>query len=131
MQVVYRCTFWGDAVEYAAYVVNRSSCSANTKRMSPIEMLTGTAPTLSDIVTFGSTCSVFRNPGKRAWKTRSQVGMMLGKNDETKGFRVYLPQERIFITTQHVQTLRRFTVIRMRSYRRSWSMQILVYDALY
>ena len=34
---------WGDAVEYAAYVVNRSSCSANKKRMSPVNMLTGTA----------------------------------------------------------------------------------------
>ena len=31
--------------------------------------------------------------------------MILGKNDETKGFRVYLPQERIVITTQHVRNV--------------------------
>ena len=29
--------FWGDVVEYAAYVVNRRSCSTNRKSMSPIE----------------------------------------------------------------------------------------------
>ena len=31
--------------------------------------------------------------------------MILGKNDETKGFRVHLPQERIVITTQHVRNV--------------------------
>ena len=82
--------FWGDAVEYAAYVLNRSSCSANPQRLSPLEMLTGTIPKMADIVTFGSPCSTFRDPGKKAWKSRSQVGMIIGKNDETKGFKVYL-----------------------------------------
>ncbi|KAE8883916.1 hypothetical protein PF002_g10296 [Phytophthora fragariae] len=64
--------FWGDAVEYAAFVLNRSSCSANPKRMSPLEMLTGKVPNLSDIVTFGSPCTAYRDPGKKAWKSRAQ-----------------------------------------------------------
>uniref|UniRef100_A0AAV1TE31 Polyprotein n=1 Tax=Peronospora matthiolae TaxID=2874970 RepID=A0AAV1TE31_9STRA len=97
--------FWGDAVEYAAYVLNRSSCSANPKRMSPLEMLTGKISNLADMVTFGSPCSAFRDPGKKSWKTRSQVGMVIGKNDETKGFRVYLPKERTVITTQHIRNV--------------------------
>ncbi|POM61282.1 Rve domain containing hypothetical protein [Phytophthora palmivora] len=69
--------FWGDAVEYATYVLNRSSCSANPKRMSPIEMLTGKTSNLADMVTFGSPCTAFRDPGKKAWKPRAQVGMIV------------------------------------------------------
>ncbi|OWZ14942.1 LOW QUALITY PROTEIN: hypothetical protein PHMEG_00011502 [Phytophthora megakarya] len=56
--------FGGYAVAYAAYVLNRSSCSANAKRMSPIEVLTGKCPDLAGIVTFGSPCTVYRDPGK-------------------------------------------------------------------
>lgn len=31
--------------------------------------------------------------------------MVLGKNDETKGIKVYLPTERIVITTQHTSSV--------------------------
>ena len=47
-------TFWGDAMKYAAYILNRSPTSANTKRASPIEVLTKHATDLRDIVAFGS-----------------------------------------------------------------------------
>ncbi|OWZ23768.1 Rve-domain-containing hypothetical protein [Phytophthora megakarya] len=87
--------FGGDAAEYTAFVLNRSSCRSNTKRMPPIEMLTGTVPSLSDIVIFGSPCTVYRDPGNKAWKTRAEVGMIVGKNDETNGFKVYLPKDRV------------------------------------
>ncbi|OWZ18981.1 hypothetical protein PHMEG_0006833 [Phytophthora megakarya] len=73
--------FGGDAVEYAAFVLIRSSCRSNTKRRSPIEMLTGKVPSLSDIVIFGSPCTVYRDPGKKAWKTRAEVGMIVGKQE--------------------------------------------------
>ncbi|ETN12333.1 hypothetical protein PPTG_09191 [Phytophthora nicotianae INRA-310] len=56
--------------------------------MSPLEMLTA-----------------YRNPGKKAWKPRAQVGMIVGKNDETKGYKVYLPKYRIVITTQHIKNV--------------------------
>ncbi|OWZ05868.1 LOW QUALITY PROTEIN: hypothetical protein PHMEG_00021959 [Phytophthora megakarya] len=90
--------FW--AVEFATYVLNMSCCSANSKRLSPLEMLTGTVPNLPDMVTFGSPCTAYRNPGKKAWKPHAQVGMIVGKNDEMKGFKVYLPKDRVIITTQ-------------------------------
>ncbi|KAE9128182.1 hypothetical protein PF010_g4598 [Phytophthora fragariae] len=35
-------------------------------------MLTGKVPNLSDIVTFGSPCTAYRDPGKKAWKSRAQ-----------------------------------------------------------
>ena len=68
-------------------------------------MLIGKISNLADMVTFASPCSTFRDPGKKSWKTRSQVGMVIGKNDETKGFKVYLPKERIVITTQNIRNV--------------------------
>ena len=51
-------SLWGDAVEYAAYILNRSPTSANAKRASPIDILTKNAPDMHDIVAFGSICTV-------------------------------------------------------------------------
>ncbi|OWZ04205.1 Copia LTR rider [Phytophthora megakarya] len=78
--------FGGDAVEYATYMLNRSSCCGNLKSMAPLEILTCTSPILADMVTFSSSC-------------------IIGKNNETKGFRVYLPKERVVITTQQLQNV--------------------------
>ncbi|KAG6572596.1 Integrase catalytic core protein [Phytophthora cinnamomi] len=97
--------FWGYAVDYAAYVLNRSACSANTRRMSPIEVLTGKCPDMAGIVTFGSPCTVYRDPGKKAWQPRAEVGMIVGKNDETKGFKVYIPKDMVVVTTQHIENV--------------------------
>uniref|UniRef100_A0AAV1TNM8 Integrase catalytic domain-containing protein n=1 Tax=Peronospora matthiolae TaxID=2874970 RepID=A0AAV1TNM8_9STRA len=47
-------SFWGDAVEYAAYILNHRPKSANAKRASPLEVLTKHAPDLRDIIAFGS-----------------------------------------------------------------------------
>jgi hypothetical protein len=58
------CIFWDDAVKYAAYALNRSPCKANPRRLEPIEMLKGKPPKLTNVVTFGSPCKVYRKPGK-------------------------------------------------------------------
>ncbi|OWZ08671.1 putative mitochondrial protein [Phytophthora megakarya] len=57
--------FWGDAVQYAAYILNRCPTTANPNRASPMEMLTGVVASLSDIVTLGSACTAYHDPGKR------------------------------------------------------------------
>lgn len=31
--------------------------------------------------------------------------MIVGKNDETKGYKVYSPKDRIVITTQHIKNV--------------------------
>ncbi|EGZ19026.1 hypothetical protein PHYSODRAFT_301448 [Phytophthora sojae] len=97
--------FWGDAVQYAACILDRTPTSANPSRASPLEMLTGVQPQLADIVVFGSACTAYRDPGKKAWKPRAEVGMIIGKDDESKGYKVYLPHDRIVIVTQHVQNV--------------------------
>lgn len=48
----YSLHFWGDAVEYAAYILNRSPSSSNSKRASLLEILTGKKPSIFDIGVF-------------------------------------------------------------------------------
>ena len=98
-------TFWGDAVDHAAYILNRSPTSANAKRASPIEVLMKQVPDLRDIVAFGSICLVYRDPNKNSLAQRAQVGVIIGRSDETKGFRVFLQKENKVTITQHVHNV--------------------------
>ncbi|GMF59484.1 unnamed protein product [Phytophthora fragariaefolia] len=82
-----------------------SEAKNQASNVPPLEMLTGEKPQLADIVVFGSPCTAFRDPGKAAWKSRAEVGAIVGKNDETKGYKVYLPRDRVVIVTQHVQNI--------------------------
>ena len=43
---------WGDAAEYAAYILNRSPNKANGGEVSPIELLTKKKLNLKDIAVF-------------------------------------------------------------------------------
>ncbi|CAH0522090.1 unnamed protein product [Peronospora belbahrii] len=78
--------FWGDAVEYAAYILNRIPTRANKERTSAIEILTKHAPNIWYIVVFGSICSVYRDPRKDSLKQRSAVGVIIiGISTKQKG----------------------------------------------
>ena len=85
-------SFWGDAVEYAVYILSRSSTSANTKRASPLEVLTMHAPELRDKVAFGSVCSVYRDPHENSLAKRSQVDIIIVRSDEINVYRVFLSE---------------------------------------
>ncbi|GMF36918.1 unnamed protein product [Phytophthora fragariaefolia] len=98
-------SFWGDAVEYATYILNRSPTRANEGKKSPLEVLTGRQPRLSDIVVFGSKCTAFRDPGKSSMAKRAQMAHVIGRDASTKGFKVYIPSEHKVIVTRHVQNL--------------------------
>ncbi|GAB9471215.1 unnamed protein product, partial [Globisporangium polare] len=101
--------FWGDAVEYAAFILNRSPTRANEKRASPFEVLTKQVPDVSKIVAFGSVCTVYRDPRKNSLKQRAQVGLIVGKSNETKGFRVFMQKDNVVIVTQHVKNIETLT----------------------
>lgn len=95
-------THWSDAAEYAAFILNRTPTRANKSRASPLEILTGKAPSLQGIVVFGSPCQVWRDPKKKSLKARTVDGFILGKNEETKGYKVLICSDRSVITTRHV-----------------------------
>lgn len=98
-------TFWGDAVEYAAYILNRSPTSANLRRASQLQVLTKVAPDLRNIVVFGSSCTVYRDSRKNSLAQRAQVGIIVGRSDETKGYRVFLQKNNVVVVTQHVKNI--------------------------
>jgi hypothetical protein len=78
--------FWGDAVKYATYVLNRSPSRSNPGRKSPLEPLEARPSSLLNIVAFGSPCMVFRDSGGRTFKKRATRGIILGIFEETKGY---------------------------------------------
>ena len=79
--------FWGEAVLYAVYVLNRSSTRSNPKSVLPLEILMGNAPDLRHIVVYGSHCYVYLDPRKNSLTQRSQIGTIFRISDEPKGAR--------------------------------------------
>ena len=53
----------------------------------------------------GSPCTVHLHTDNKSLGVRGKAAIIIGKNDETKGYRVYLPKERIVVVTKHVQNI--------------------------
>ena len=98
-------SFWGDSAEYAAYILNRSRTKSNPGGISPMEFLTKKVPTLNDIVVFGSTCTVHVNARNKSLGERGKAAIIIGKSDETKGYKVYTPKDKVVMITQHVRSI--------------------------
>ncbi|GMF45370.1 unnamed protein product [Phytophthora fragariaefolia] len=98
-------SFWGDAVQYAAYILNRAPTNANPGRASPLKILTKQTPQLGKIVVFGSPCTIYRDPSNKTFSQRAQQGMIIGIGEEVKGYRVYLPKDKKVVTSQHVRNI--------------------------
>ena len=87
-------TFWGDAAEYASYILDRSRTKANLHGVSPMEVLTKKVPVLNDIVAFRSTCTVHVDAKNKSLGERGKAGIIIGKGAETKGYKVYIARTR-------------------------------------
>jgi hypothetical protein len=77
--------FWGDAVKHAAYVLKLSPCKANPKRVFPTEILDEKPLNWTKIVTSGSPCMVYRQPGKNSLKKGFLKGLILGVSEKSTG----------------------------------------------
>ncbi|CAH0489289.1 unnamed protein product [Peronospora farinosa] len=66
------------------------------------------SPRLCDIVVFGLTCTVYRYPKKHSLAHREQVGTIVGRSDETKGYRVFICKDNIVMVMQHVKNIQTF-----------------------
>ena len=98
-------SFWGDSAKYASYILNRSRTKANPRVVSPMELLTNKVPVLNDIVAFGSTCSVHVDAKNKSLGERGKAGIITSKGAETKGYKVYVPKEKVVVVTQHVRNI--------------------------
>uniref|UniRef100_A0AAV1UJ54 Uncharacterized protein n=1 Tax=Peronospora matthiolae TaxID=2874970 RepID=A0AAV1UJ54_9STRA len=91
--------------KYASYKLNRSKTKSNPGCASPLEILTGKAPVLTDIVAFGSTCTAHRDPKNKSLGERGKTGIVIGRGSETKGYKVYIPVDKVVVVTQRVQNI--------------------------
>lgn len=86
--MVFACSlplsFWRDAAEYAAYIINRSPSKANAGRLSLLQMLTKKVPVLSDIVAFGTPLTVQQDAKNKSLGDRGIQDVIIGKSDELK-----------------------------------------------
>ena len=96
-------SFWGEAAEYASYILNRSRTKSNPGSASPMDILTNKVPVLTDIVAFGSTCTAHRDPKIKSLGDRGKAGIINGRGSETKGYKVYILVDKVVVVTQHVQ----------------------------
>ena len=111
-------TFCCDAAEYYTYIRNGIPTSSNANRKYPLEVLTGKAPDLSNIVVFELNYTVYRDPSKKNFAYQAPVGTVIGYSNKKKGFRVYLKKDNKFITTQHAQFIETLTEAQNRQLQR-------------
>ena len=70
-----------------------------------MELLTKKVPRLTEIVTFGSVCTVHVDAKNKSLGERGRAVIIIGKSDEMKGYKVYIPKDKVVLVTQHVQNI--------------------------
>ncbi|CAI7860199.1 unnamed protein product [Closterium sp. NIES-54] len=79
--------FWPYALEYAAWLHNRISCSSKPSAHSPYFMMTGRAANVSMARTFGCLCYYLPPQGSFGkFEQRERVGMFLGLSNTRKAW---------------------------------------------
>ncbi|CAG9134816.1 unnamed protein product [Plutella xylostella] len=83
--------FWGEAVNTAVYLRNRSIASGLNNR-TPYEIWTGSKPDVSNLRIFGSKTMVHVPKERRLkWDKKAHQCILVGYSDNVKGYRVYNP----------------------------------------
>uniref|UniRef100_A0AAV1TTE3 Retroviral polymerase SH3-like domain-containing protein n=1 Tax=Peronospora matthiolae TaxID=2874970 RepID=A0AAV1TTE3_9STRA len=70
-----------------------------------MEFLTKKLPTLNDIVVFGSTCTVHVDTRNKSLGERGKAAIITGKSDQTKGYKVHIPRDKVVVVKKHVQNI--------------------------
>jgi transposase InsO family protein len=98
-------SFWAEAVNTANYIRNRCPSKSLGGR-TPYEVWTGKKPNVSHFREFG--CHVFRldrQPNRGKFDSRAKEGVFLGYSEESKGYGVWMPNERKVEITRDVKFL--------------------------
>lgn len=93
--------FWADEIATACHIRNRCP-SSSLGGITPYEKWTGELPKLEHFRTFGA--KVFdKDPGKDKLAPRSTEGVLVGYPRESKGYRVWMPEEHKAIVARDVR----------------------------
>jgi len=86
--------FWAEAVNTANYIRNRCPSSSLDGRTA-FELWNGYVPDVSHFKEFGSQVyTLVRSPNKEKFEPRSKKGIFVGYSDESKAYRIWLPEEK-------------------------------------
>lgn len=84
---------WAEAVNTAAYVLNRTGKSKESGR-SPFEVWTNKSFDIHRLQTFGTPVYVhIPKERRRKWDKKGERGIMVGYGEDVKGYRIYFPQK--------------------------------------
>ena len=84
--------FWAEAVYTAVYLQNRLPTKAVNKR-TPLKAWSGHRPSVSHLRIFGCICYIYVPSEKRhKLEGKAEKGIFLGYSSQSKGYRVYNPQ---------------------------------------
>lgn len=93
-------TFWGEAVNTAAYIYNVTPTKAKSEK-TPLELWTGRKPSIKHLRTFG--CSVIYKVNDRyrhKLEPKGKQGILVGYSRERKAYRIYsFEEDRIYETS--------------------------------
>ena len=90
--------FWGEAAEYAAYILNRIPTKANSAGVSLIDLFTKKKPIWA---IRGLWFALYGSPayGQQVFGCAKESAIIIGKNDEIKGYRIYLKNDCAVLVT--------------------------------
>lgn len=91
--------YWAEAINTAVYVLNRTG-SSPVKGKTPYELWFKRIPKINHLRCFGSEVFIHVPKEKRRkWDSKAERGIFVGYCDDTKGYRVWFPdQEKIGIS---------------------------------
>lgn len=95
--------FWAEAVNTANYIRNRCPSKAINGK-TPFEMWTGRVPKVKHLRNFGDRVLCLDNrQGKSKLQKKTKEGIFLGYSNESKGYRVWIPETKSLITSRDVK----------------------------
>jgi transposase InsO family protein len=92
---------WAEAVQTANFLINVTPSRANLG-LTPYQMLTGRQPDLHSLRVFGCVCFVHIKPAGPKLAPRAHRGVFVGYDQQTKGYRIFLPERRRIILSKDV-----------------------------
>ena len=96
-------SFWGEAINTANYIRNRCP-SRSLGGKTAHEKCTGRVPDVSHFWEFGSQVFIVdRTPSKGKLEPRSKKGTFVGYSEESKAYRIWLPDERRIIIARDLK----------------------------
>ncbi|GBN43407.1 Copia protein [Araneus ventricosus] len=93
---------WAEAVNTANYMRNRCPTKALSGKTS-YELFNEIVPNVSYFKTCGCTAYCLDNKPSHKFSARSKKGILFGYSENSKAFRIYLPDEKRFIISRNIK----------------------------